>query len=538
MVAEVICGNVKISGLVRIEEFLGGYLFLLLYLTPAKFLECLLRDGAEAFGGRRVGVLGDVSLFSENGESLAIDKIPHAIIHGNLFAQNNPFLRECNCEVMGENGGGSGGAVFDNSSVRKLGRMFKAEGTISLRGCREFRRLEGVHCQNIILDDSGIRELGDGVVVTGWLSAQNCRRLQKVGGAYYEGVRIENSGITKFTHKFRCTGNFIMRNCPQLREMGDIGFPHRVTLEEIGLTHIKNGFRCSGDLRLEHCLELEKISNIHVKGSLSVEHSSLQAAEAIEVDQMTRFVDCPALKKVSGKFTWGVDFKTCGLEELGSDINYGARLSIVDCEGLHEIQTEGDGGVELSHLEGLSFIGKKFRCGGTLVVDNCHNLQTIRGVVGGSVILQRAGQRLDLGRDLQIEGGLYCVDWRGGFLVGGKLFCYGDINNTKIAKMEAEVGCDVHLEDCDLEETGRHFQCGNLYLAGCDTLQTIRGRCSGKVRIIHSGVEAVGADFECGGDLFIENCHNLRIINCGVGGVLKVVGCPVARLGPVTRSSV
>lgn len=60
----------------------------------------------------------------------------------------------------------------------------------------------------------------------------------------------------------------------------------------------------------------------------------------------------------------------------------------------------------------------------------------------------------------------------------------------------------------------------------------MRGRVGGAVRIKQSGIEKIGADFECGGSLTLEACRNAQTLNCRVGGDAVLDGAPKVVTGP------
>lgn len=76
------------------------------------------------------------------------------------------------------------------------------------------------------------------------------------------------------------------------------------------------------------------------------------------------------------------------------------------------------------------------------------------------------------------------------------------------------------------------FDCsGTLSICDCNKLIQIGGRTSG-LTVKRCGIEALGADFECDGDILLEGCPMFSKINCRVGGDFSVLGEGTIHAGP------
>jgi hypothetical protein len=90
------------------------------------------------------------------------------------------------------------------------------------------------------------------------------------------------------------------------------------------------------------------------------------------------------------------------------------------------------------------------------------------------------------------------------------------------------MGCDARLS------TGEGLRVeGNAIFDACLGLRDLRGSVGGNVSIRNGcGVENIGADFECGGDLVLDGCRSMRAINCRVSGDTVVKKSHLEKTGP------
>ena len=80
----------------------------------------------------------------------------------------------------------------------------------------------------------------------------------------------------------------------------------------------------------------------------------------------------------------------------------------------------------------------------------------------------------------------------------------------------------------------REIQCavtGVTVLQNCPALEKIQGECFGFARFAKCGMKYLAAGYRCAGDLRIQDCKNLRVVNCEVGGNLTVSSSPLERTG-------
>jgi len=76
------------------------------------------------------------------------------------------------------------------------------------------------------------------------------------------------------------------------------------------------------------------------------------------------------------------------------------------------------------------------------------------------------------------------------------------------------------------------FDCtGTLTISDCNKLMQIGGKTGG-LTVKRCGLEALGANFECDGDVLLENCRGFSKINCRVGGDFSVLGEGTIHAGP------
>ncbi len=82
----------------------------------------------------------------------------------------------------------------------------------------------------------------------------------------------------------------------------------------------------------------------------------------------------------------------------------------------------------------------------------------------------------------------------------------------------------------DLQEINC-FVTGDTTLQNCRSLKKIQGECFGSVKLVRCGPEHLAALYRCAGNMWIEGCKNLKVVNCEVGGNLTVSSSPLERTG-------
>lgn len=115
------------------------------------------------------------------------------------------------------------------------------------------------------------------------------------------------------------------------------------------------------------------------------------------------------------------------------------------------------------------------------------------------------------------------------FLSGKKVSLSGDDPLTSLPP--AVIRGDLRITRLkDLREISC-LVTGDTALLNCRSLKKIQGECFGNVNLARCGLECLSALYRCAGNMWVESCKNLRVINCEVGGNLTVAETPLERTG-------
>jgi hypothetical protein len=90
------------------------------------------------------------------------------------------------------------------------------------------------------------------------------------------------------------------------------------------------------------------------------------------------------------------------------------------------------------------------------------------------------------------------------------------------------MGCRTHLATSPELEVQ-----GSAVFDECPGLRGLRGWVGKNLTIRNGcGLENIGADFECGGDMTLVDCKSLKNINCRVGGDAYIHASTLEKTGP------
>jgi hypothetical protein len=214
----------------------------------------------------------------------------------------------------------------------------------------------------------------------------------------------------------------------------------------------------------------------------------------------------------------GVSLHKCGIDRIAPHSSGGGELSLVGCHRLQELSLAWPGSVVLVDLPDLEVISPLFASEGSLLVRSCPSLRSLAGSVSSRVDLVEVPALSEIDHD---------------FTVGGDMTISGSFHSLKT------IGCSVAASltivgPCSLESTNPSLRVGgSLLLCRCSELKVLRGLVEGTVKIVEgSGLEKLGADFECGGDLMLSDGLSDLRLNCRVAGNVIVERWKIASTGP------
>lgn len=494
-------------------------------LTPERLLDLLSEPGQPFFRNRNVVVFGDVYLSRQDRARGGIKRIPSVLIVGNLDGTGDTDIEELDCQVTGAV---DGDVTMDGSSLVRTGPNFSVQRTFSARRCKRLESLAGVFKEAVILSESGLESIGRAVSIGGDLDISGCSRLRVLDCRVTGDLMADDSGLTEFGPSFSVGGNVSLQECPDLKMLGYIGTPDNVRLARTGIPEIRGGFECRGNLSVLNCDRLGRIGGVGtVKIGGDVELFScgkLGSVWGVDVGGKFTAMCCRELGRVTGEVFGSAVFQRCGISLLDGNLRVGRNLTVDRCRRLKHIQGGGFcGNVVLRDLSGFEETRETFECRGTLHIKNCPKFRRLAGYCGGSVYPEVLPSLENIDQDFRAGGGL-CLRGKGDSGTG---------KPCGIRSVNAEFGEDVIIQGAILfSEFGKNFSCRGLLVEDCPNFKIVRGAVRDDSVILNSGLEAAGADFDCGGDLSVIRCPRFVTANCRVEGSLAIRQCQFERTGP------
>jgi hypothetical protein len=461
--------------------------------------------------GRRVIVQGDIDLRKHRLKS-QIDNIPDVSITGNLVANGECALRTCLCRVSGDvNLDGS--PIEEFISVPDL--VSSVSGHFSAKGCTQLRKISGKFLKDVNLDKSSIPVIGSDFCCEGDLSVKGCRKIRLLDCSAY-AILADDSSLERFGPNVSADGVSAER-CSRFTLLTPITGLRWGKFDGSGVREVDSRFKCAGPVYYKRCRHLTKLSGSSM--TVEVSMAPLQSVTGLQSDEII-FTDCAVLpESMAGMRAKVLVFARCTMRALPAGLSPKASLRIGGCPHFSQLPNRWSGDLSISQLPSLESTPSEFRCEGNFDIAECPNLRTIAGFVGGNLQIMCGTPSLHhLGENLQVAGDLKVA---------------GD---SGAKSLNCKIGGGLSAKASHISETGAKLRVGEWGdFSGCRKLGPIRGVFGGNVELSGSSVTHLGADFECAGNLILDNADQIVSLNCTVGKTIVADNSSLQRTGPAFR---
>lgn len=481
----------------------------LVELDPETFLQMSAAwTTSEVVGESRIIVKGDVDLRGHplRGKILCL---PAAAITGNLYVDQTCVLRICKCRVSGD-------VNLNGSLIEQFTPAPDLAGSVSgivwAKDCSHLGKISGSFRKDVHLDRSSIESLHSDFTCSGNLSVEGCSRLRELD-CHAWSILADGSSLEKFGPN-TTADNISAEGCANLEVVTPITGLRWAKFDGSGVREVHRGFRCAGPAYFKRCRRLTALSGHAMTFEVSM--SPLESVSGLRANEVI-FTDCVRLPdSMAGLHSKTLVFARCGIEELPRDLTNGASLRLGSCPNFSRLPSLWRGDLSLAELPALLSTPSDFRCQGSLDVAECTNLFKISGVVGGELQIMCGTESLQsLDSDLEVRGDLRLA---------------GD---SAVTFLNCKVSGGVAAKGSQVSETGASFRVGGWGdFSDCRKVSVFRGLFGGTVDLSSSTVTHLGADFECEGDLLINNTSHLISLNCTVRGTTVASDSSLARTGP------
>lgn len=482
-------------------------------MSPREFLELLSEEGGDDTRFSKLAIVGDLDLAKWEKSHPGIKKIPPCLIQGNIKAAGCQSLEKLDCRV-------EGCVDLQKSTVVEIGESFSVTGDFLASECSSLKSLRGSFGADVIFRASSIEEIPAGVKIAGDLSISRCSHLRKVDCEVRGSLHSVRSSVGTLGINFRCGGDVNIINCANLKTIGYIGLPQNVYLTSSGVEVVTENFECGESLYINDNKSLLSIgsgSGINVGKTLLVSGCSrLMSLTANGARGDAQVVRCSKLKELKGHFSGGLLLSNCGVEHLSKHLWIEGRFIVGKCSKLARLSSRTGKNLELGELKNLSSISEEMRCGRDMVVQGCPALRTISGEIKGDFLLFGAADIPVLDHSLRVFGGFRAAG-------GARNNRRGGWGLIKIGRIETQFGGEVSLHQVELGSTGVGFACDSFRMTLGYSNPDLRGKVKSDAVVTHSPIEVIGAAFECGGDMKLENCMSLSRLNCNISGNLRLL---------------
>lgn len=482
-------------------------------MSPQEFLELLSEEGGDDTRFSKLVIVGDLDLAEWEESRPGVKKIPPCLIQGNIKAAGCQSLEKLDCKVEGF-------VDLQESTVVEIGESFAVSGDFLASECSSLKSLRGSFGADVIFRASSIEEIPAGVKIAGDLSISRCKHLRKVDCEVGGSLHSIRSSVETLGINFRCGGDVNIIDCANLKTIGYIGLPQNVYLTSSGVEVVTENFECRESLYIndnESLLSIGSGSGINVGKTLLVSGCPrLTSLTANGARGDTQVVRCSKLKELKGHFSGGLLLSNCGVEHLSKHLWVAGHFIVDKCSKLVSLSSRTGKNLELGELKNLSSISEEMRCGRDMVVQGCPALRTISGEIKGDLLLFGTADIPVLDHSLRVFGGFRAA----GGARNNRRSGHGKL--IKIGRIETQFGGEVTLHQVDLGSTGAGFACDSFHMTLSYSNPDLRGKVKSDAVITHSPIEVIGAAFECGGDMKLENCMALSRLNCNISGNLSL----------------
>lgn len=481
----------------------------ILRIKPPELLDQLTSGTfAQNFGGRKVVVQGNIDLRKHRRKDL-IENIPDIAITGNLFADGECALRSCRCRVSGD-------VNIDGSLVEEFMPTPDLAGSVtgrfSAKGCVKLKKISGKFLGDVYLDGSSIPEISSDFQCNGDLSVKGCRKIRLLDcGA--RTILADDSSLERF-------GPNASAECISVEKCSKFTILTPVTglmwgnLRGSGVREVDSHFKCDGPVYYKRCRNLTKLSGSYA--TVEVSMAPLKSVTGLRSNEII-FTDCASLpESMAGLRSKVLIFARCSMKELPSGLTPQSSLRIGACPHFSQLPQHWSGDLSISQLPSLKATPLKFRCGGNFDIAECPNLRSISGFVGGNLQIMSGTPSLrHLDSNLEVAGDLRIT---------------GD---SGITFLNCKVGGGVSAKTSRISETGENLWVGGWGdFAGCREIGVVRGFFGGNVDLSGSSIVYLGADFECGGNLILDNTDRIVSLNCTVARTTVADNSSLQKTGP------
>lgn len=485
-------------------------------ITEAEYLHwceiCSLEDGhstSSDYENARLVVDGTVNLSEFAGKD-SVRVLPRAQIQGHLTAYNCPNLESADCQVK-EN------ALFDGSGIREVGPNFSVGGTLEARECLALTTLKGAFPHSVCLEGSGVEGLGKDFSCSGDLNVARCSSLRTLNCRVGCSLHAEGSSLRELGPDFTCTKSLHLNRCRRFNKIGKVkGPPCDVMLDGSGIEEVGRDFICAGALFLKEVSELRTLEGechyrLDVEGAPSLNHVSFRSLDRMD------FSHCPSLKTVDFKAGGDVVFHECGIREFAARATTSGSLTVRQCQHFESLSGLWPRDVTVVNSRGFSQTTSSFRCGNNLLIRHCDDFARLEGrVKGGTTLsgvcnLRKITEAFGAGEKLVLACGM-----------------------MRIQSLGCRVSGDLIMANClSPFSTLPAFQVGgDALFQECKGMENLRGRVGGSVVLkSKTGIQKIGADFECLNNLLITDCPRLEVLNCRVVGNVIIANSSLKKTG-------
>lgn len=483
-------------------------------MAPQDFLELLMEEGGDDSLFSKLVVVGDLNLAEWEESRPGVKRIPPCLIQGNIKAAGCQSLERLDCRV-------EGCVDLQKSTVVEIGESFSVSGDFLASECSSLKSLRGSFGADVIFRASSIEEIPAGVKIAGDLSISRCKHLRRVDCEVGGSLHSIRSSVATLGINFRCGGDVNIIDCANLKTIGYVGLPQNVYLTSSGVEAVTENFECRESLYIndnERLLSIGSGSGINVGKTLLVSGCSrLTSLTATGAGGDAQVVRCPKLKELKGQFSGSLLLSKCGVEYLSKHLCVDGHFIVDKCSKLVNLSSRTGKNLELGELKNLSSISAEMRCGRDMVVQGCPSLRIISGEIRGDFLLFGTADIPLLDHSLRVFGGFRAA----GGAQSSRCSARGKL--IKIGRIETQFGGEVILHQVDLGSTGAGFACDSFRMTLSYSNPDLRGKVKSDTVITHSPIEVIGAAFECGGDMKLENCMALSRLNCNVSGNLNLL---------------